>query len=154
MKKLLAVSFYTFVVSFTLAQTPKSAEYEKDDFFMIVLLNPEFSLCDFKHVHLNDRNTKLENEDFYQKRRISNDYLHEHLLKVFGKCDHSTVHIAYMKISASWRAYKDIQYRNECFHAEDKRKNDRFKKDNIFHTPIDKVVEHKLRIVPLKLERY
>ena len=154
MRRIWALSFFLSLVASTMAQAPKSVEYEKDDFFLIVLLNPNFTLCDFKNVHINDRNTKLESENFYQSRRIKNEYLNENLTKTLGKCDQTTVHIAYMKISAAWRAYKEIQYRSECFHAEDKKRSNMFRKDNIWDKGMDKEIEHKLRIVPLKLVNY
>lgn len=120
---------------------------DKKDFFLNVLANPTFSLCDFKHIGLNEGNTKLETEEVYQSKRYSSKNLNKWLKKTFGNCDKQTVHSAYVKIQAAWNAYKKIQYRDECIHVK-------YSRDNIWVKQMDPSVKNILSTIPLELKTY
>ena len=125
---------------------PKSIEYEKQDFFLNVLANPNFSLCGFKDVGLNESNSSMQTESTYMNADYTGKF-HKYMLEAFGKDDYNTRKNAYRKIAASWRVFKEIQYRKECIHIH-------YSQDNIWAPKIDPVIRHKLSIVPLKLEKY
>lgn len=95
----------------TIAQ-PQSIEYKKQDFLLAVLANPTFSLCDFKDVGLDESNTCLENEALYVNTKSQE--FHKFMIRVVGKDDFNTRKTVYKKVAASWRVFKEIQYRKEC----------------------------------------
>lgn len=145
MKKLcLILGILCFLPISTIAQ-PKSVEYKKQDFLLAVLANPNFSLCNFKDVGLNESNTSLENEALYVNTK--NQEFHKTMIRVVGKDDFNTRKIVYKKVAASWRVFKEIQYRKECVDVN-------YSRYDIFAPKIDPVIRHKLSIVPLKLENY
>ena len=116
---------------------------EKKDFFLNVLANPTFSLCDFKHIGLNEHNTKLETEEVYLNKRYSSKNLNKWLNKTFGNCEKKTVHTAYIKIKNAWEAYKKVQYRDECIHVK-------YSRENIWAKPMDPSVKSILSTIPLE----
>lgn len=136
--------FICILLNTTIAQ-PQSVEYKKQDFLLTVLANPNFSLCDFKDVGLNESNTSLENEALYVNTK--NQDFHKSMIKVVGKDDFNTRKTVYKKVAASWRVFKEIQYRKECVDVH-------YSPYNTWAKQIDPVIKHKLSIVPLKLEEY
>lgn len=139
------IPFLFFLLNGLMAQ-PKSIEYEKQDFFLNVLANPNFSLCGLKDVGLNETNTSMETESTYMNASYTGNF-HKYMLEAFGKDDYNTRKNAYRKIAASWRVFKEIQYRKECIHVH-------YSPYNTWAKDIDPVIRHKLSIVPLKLENY
>ena len=125
---------------------PKSVNYKKEnDYFLTVLTNPGFSLCDFKDVGLNESNTELLAESDYLNATGSN--VHRLMMEVVGRDDYATREKIYRKIAASWQVFKEIQYRKEWVDVH-------YSPHNIWAKKIDPVIKHKLSIVPLKLEEY
>ncbi len=124
---------------------PKSVEYEKQDFLLTVLANPNFSLCGFKDVGLNESNTSLDYESTYINTK--SQYFHKMMIEAVGRDDYNTRKTVYKKVAASWKVFKEIQYRSECVDVV-------FDRNDIFAPKIDPVIRHKLSIVPLKLEKF
>jgi len=144
MKRYFALIPFLFLLLNGLMAQPKSIEYEKQDFFLNVLANPNFSLCGFKDVGLNETNTSMQTESTYMNADYSGKF-HKYMLEAFGKDDYNTRKNAYRKIVASWRVFKQIQYRKECIHVH-------YSQYNIWAPTIDAELRHKLSIVPLKLD--
>lgn len=143
-KNILLLAYLCLQFNYVFSQ-PKSIEYEKQDFLLNVLANPKFSLCGFKDVGLNEKNTSLENESVYLNTK--NQSLHDLMIKAVGKDDYKTRKTVYGQVAASWKVFKEIQYREECVDVH-------YSQYNIFAPKIDPELRHKLSIVPLKLVKY
>ena len=139
------VLFVLLSVAMLVIAQPKNIKYEKQDFLLNVLTNPELSLCQFKDVGLNTSNTCLRDEASYVN--LESNTFHNMMIKAVGKDDYKTRVTTYRKIAASWRVFKEIQYRNECVDVP-------FYINDISAPKIDAETKHKLSIVPLKLVYY
>ena len=130
--------FFTLVsllcmVSYAFAQYPKSANYKKENDFMVAVLNnPTFSLFDFISVaEMHERNTQFLDESRYTKSNFI------------------------MKVKAAWRIFIEIQDTDVSYKGMGKYfvKHDMFDIDAPRNCPYPEL-KHKLSIVPLKLEEY
>ena len=130
-----------------MGQPPSSVNYEKNDFFLNVIYNPSFSLCNFKDVGLNESNTSLADEETYQKAVSTKAEYRKKLIATLGKSDRSTIHTAYLKVKAAWNVFREIQYSKQCVDIS-------YSSHNIFAPTMDAELRHKLSIVPLKLKYY
>ena len=145
MKRLCLLFYFICMLLNTTIAQPQSIEYKKQDFLLAVLANPTFSLCDFKDVGLDESNTSLENEALYVNTKSQE--FHKSMIRVVGKDDFNTRKTVYKKVAASWRVFKEIQYRKECVDIQ-------YSRYDIFAPKIAPELRHKLSIVPLKLVNY
>ena len=132
------LGFLLVLLNNAIAQ-PKSVEYEMQDFLMNVLWNPTFCLQDFRTVGLTSNNTELKSMNTYLNYKGKG--FHSQMLKVIGKDDYSTRKMVYLKVAASWKVFKEIQYAGGDCHSD-------------FFNNTSLELRHKLSIVPLKLEKY
>ena len=150
--------FFTLVsllcmVSYAFAQYPKSANYKKENDFMVAVLNnPTFSLFDFISVaEMHERNTQFLDESRYTK----SNFIINKCKELYGTFNSQTFHATYMKVKAAWRIFIEIQDTDVSYKGMGKYfvKHDMFDIDAPRNCPYPEL-KHKLSIVPLKLEEY
>ena len=141
------------VVSIAFAQYPKSANYKKENDFMVAVLNnPTFSLFDFISVaEMHERNTQFLDESTYTK----SNFIVNRCKELYGSYSSSIFHTTYMKVKAAWRVFLEIQNTDVSYEGMGKY----FMKYSMFDTSAPRScpypeLKHKLSIVPLKLEEY
>ena len=125
---------------------PKRIHYQKDDFFMDVIYNPNASLYQFLIAGLTSKNTELKDLHIYVNSKTVQD-----------KCRELNVSISesYYKIKASWKVFLEIENTDLSYDGFGKYMIE-VSPYNIFvpKTCPNPELKHKLSIVPLKLEEY
>lgn len=125
---------------------PKSIHYQKDDFLMDVIYNPNASLYQFLSAGLTSKNTELKDLHIYVNSKVVQD-----------KCRELNVSISesYYKIKASWKVFLEIEKTDLSYYGFGKYMIET-PHQNIFapRTCPNPELKHKLSIVPLKLEEY
>ena len=150
-KRIIILLFlFNFFISFAYAQ-PKSLNYEDepktDDFFLDVLDNPSANLYKFLLVGLNSHNTELKDLNIYLK----DTWTKQRCLEL-----NISVEEAYKKVKACWNVFLEVENTNlESFgqYVMDCHPNNIYLR-NIQQNCPNKKLQHKLRLVPLKLEKY
>lgn len=140
----------TILLSQNLYAQPRSIQYEKDDFFMGVLENPNLPIFEFLWAGNNSRNTELKSYNFY----ANSNYARE-------ECRRANVNMAtaYRKVQTAWRVVLEVEHvdvkrlgvlfgkvsynRNNIWAQDEERKLRRETSPELIH---------KLSIVPLKLQ--
>lgn len=135
------------VVAFILASAqPKSVHFQKDDFFMDVLYNPNASIYQFLVAGLSSKNTELKELHRYQTSKVVQD-----------KCRELNVSIieSYNKIKAAWKVFLEVENTDISVDGFGKYMMN-YSPYNIFapRSCPNPELKHKLSIVPLKLEEY
>lgn len=139
-------------VSFVYAQTPKSSNYEKENDFMVAVLNnPTFSLFDFISIAgLHETNTKFLDESAYMK----NNFIKK-CKELYGNDSDYALHAIYMKVKAAWKIFLEVQNTDVSYQGMGKY----FHNHSKFDTRAPRScpypeLKHKLSIIPLRLEEY
>lgn len=145
--------FLLYGISIVFAQVPKSTSYKKqNDFMVAVLNNPTFSLFDLISLGgLHGRNTQFLDESSYTK----SNFIINRCKELYGQYNAQTFHSIYMKVSASWKVFIEVQDCDVSYDGMGKY----FMKYDMFDTSAPRncpypELKHKLSIVPLRLEEY
>ena len=149
-KRLILLIFISLTSILAYSQ-PKSLNYEDEpktyDFFMDVIYNPDLNLYNFLVLGLNSHNTELKDLNIYLK--ASN---------VRERCQELNIDIteSYHKIKAAWKVFQEIENTDlNSFgqYVMDYHPNNMYLRQIQQNCP-NKKLQHQLRIVPLKLEKY
>lgn len=153
MKRCIVLLFLLCGISIVFAQVPKSVSYKKGNDFMVAILNnPTLSLFDLISIGgLHERNTQFLAESSYTK----SNFIINKCKELCGQYNTQTFHTIYMKVSASWKVFIEIQNSDVSYEGMGKY----FMKHDMFDTSAPRncpypELKHKLSIVPLKLEEY